>query len=128
MLAAGLESAYAVAGWRSRAMGAEGRPRWMFWRRAHHTRTPLAQAAQPDVVAASAETGSTTAQRFAQFRTAVGSGLRRFDERFLQRIGTEFIEAFWLGGLALLAWIAVRMGWNLSLAGADLGQIGRAHV
>ncbi len=124
VLAAALESAYAVAGWRSRAMGAEGRPRWMFWRRAHHISAPSAQAAPPDVLPASVATGSTASQRFARIRTSVGSGLRRFDERFLQRIGTEFIEAFWLGGLALLAWIAVRMGWNLSLVGADLGRAG----
>lgn len=121
VLAAGLESAYVVARWRSRAIGVEGRPSWARWRR-----SALAAAPEQPAVAVSADGtdgAPVPASRWAGLRKYF-RWIRTFDERVLQRIGSEFVEALWLGGLALLAWYAVRTGWNLGLGGADLGQAG----
>ena len=116
VLAAGLESDYVVARWRCQAIGVDGRPSWARWRRAM---VPPAKEA-----AAAAAGGEpvpvSRLQRFGQYFRWV----RRFDERVLQSIGSEFVEALWLGGLALLAWFAVRTSWNMGLGGADLGQAG----
>ena len=117
MLAAGLESAYAIARWRCQAIGVNGKLSWAWWRRSHVSPVVAESAAAPggdDPVRA------FRLQKFRKYFLWIG----KFDERVLQRISGEIVEALWLGGLAALAWFAVLKSWNLTLGGADLGQAG----
>lgn len=116
MLAAALESGYAVARWRCQAIGTEGRPRWARWRLSH-----LAAPAATETAAAAGESVAR-----ALWRRAGRSlhRMRRFGERLVRQIGADVVEAFWVGGLAILAIVAVRIGWKLDLVAADLGRVG----
>lgn len=112
VLAAGIESAYAVARWRCCAIGQNPKASWIVWRRS------FTSAAQEPT------TSVETATRIARAKQQLGLWITQFDERVLQRISGEFIEALWLGGLSALAWFAVKTSWNLTLSGEDLGQVG----
>ena len=112
VLAAGLESAYTVARWRSGAIGQNPRPSWIVWRRG-----AINIGEEP-------KTSADATTRLARLQQQLGHWISRFDQRVLQRISGEFIEALWLGGLSALAWFAVRTSWNLTLSGEDLGQVG----
>ncbi len=112
VLAAGIESAYAVARWRCCAIGQNPSPSWIVWRRS------FTSAAQEPT------TSVETATRIGRAKQQLGLWITQFDERVLQRISGEFIEALWLGGLSALAWFAVKTSWNLTLSGEDLGQVG----
>ena len=118
VLAAGLESAYVIARWRCRAIGVNSKPAWARWRR-----SPVKETIDETPTVSSHEDVTTPPSRFSKYRKYF-LWIRTLDERFIQKISSEFIEALWLGGLSALAWFAVRTSWNLTLSGSDLGQVG----
>ena len=118
VLAAGLESAYVIARWRCRAIGVNSKPAWARWRR-----SPIKETTDAVSPVSSNEDVTTPPSRFSKYRKYF-LWIRTFDERFIQKISSEFVEALWLGGLSALTWFAVRTSWNLTLSGSDLGQVG----
>ena len=117
VLAAGLESAYAVTRWRCQVSQQSAKPGWAMWRRSN-IELDAAAVSTPDT------DNHASLTRLEKAKNLITSFIRQCDEYLFQRIGSELVEAFWLGGLSALAWFAVRISWNLSLTGTDLGQTG----
>lgn len=113
VMAAGLESAYAVTRWRCQAISENAKPTWATWRRSTLSSIPTLDSSDNE-----------PKTRLTKLKQQIKVWLHSFDERTVKRISSEFIEALWLGGLSTLAWFAVRTSWNMSLSGADLGQTG----
>lgn len=98
LLAAAAQSGWRVDAWRARAQGQE-----------------VVLFARGFAREAVADSDPTALSGYDRFLDSIGRGVRNL----LRRIG---VGALWLAGLALVALLMVRAGWNLALPGAALGQ------